>query len=107
MKVKLNVGDRVTLLRIIPFPKEGGRLAFKLVNDFIEELSFSPKDFKDFKLVEKDRQVSWKSSKDKEIEVEDVILEIIKNTLKQLDKEEKLDRYSYLLYERFITNLKM
>ena len=106
MKVKLNVGDRVSLLKIIPFPKEGGRLAFKLVDDFIANVSFSEKDFKDFKLIEKGGTISWGNSKDKEVEIGDVVLSIIKNSLTQLDKEEKLDRYSYLLYERFITNLK-
>ena len=106
MKIKLNVGDRVALLKIIPFPKEGNRLAFKLINDFMEDVSFSPKDFKDFKLIEKNNQISWKSSKDKEIEIVDVVLSIIRNSLTQLDKEKKLDRFSYLLYERFITNLK-
>ena len=106
MKVKLNVGDRVSLLKIIPFPKEGGRLAFKLIDDFIAAISFSEKDFKDFKIKEEKGQISWGATKDKEIEIGDVILSIIKNSLTQLDKEEKLDRYSYLLYERFITNLK-
>lgn len=100
--MKLNVGDRVALLKIIPLPKEGNRLTFKLIENLISEVSFSEKDFKDFGIIEKDGMIHWGKSEDKEIEIGEKAMEIIKDVLYELDKASKLDRYTYLLYEKFI-----
>ena len=91
-------------MNIIPIPKEGNRLSFKMIYDFLGELSFSDKDHKDFGIIEKDNRISWTNSVDKEIEIGDKLLEIIQNTLKDIDKAEKLNSDLYFLYERFVVN---
>ena len=104
MKTKLNVLDRVNLLKIIPIPKEGNRLAFKIIYEFIGELSFSDKDYKDFGIIEQNDEIRWKMSIDKEIEIGDKVLDIIQRVLIELDEIGKLDRHLYFLYERFVAN---
>ena len=104
MKTKLNVLERITLLKIMPIPKSGNRMAFKIIYDFIGELSFSDQDYKDFGIIEEDNKIRWTNSIDKEIEIGDKILEIIQNVLKELDKAEKLDNDLYFLHERFVVN---
>ena len=104
MKTKLSVLERITLLKIIPIPKEGNRLAFKMIYDLIGELSFSDKEYKDFGIAEKDNKISWIRSENKEIEIGDKLLEIIQNALKELDKAERLDNNLYFLHERFVVN---
>jgi len=69
--MKLNVLERITLLKIIPIPKEGNRMAFKMIYDFIGELSFSDQDYKDFGIIEKDNKIKWANSENKEIEIGD------------------------------------
>jgi hypothetical protein len=102
--MKLNVGDRISLLKIIPIPKEGSRMTFKIIYDLISELSFSDKDYKDFKIIENEGHISWTGSKDKDIEIGEKATEIIQEALKELDKAEKLNSYLFILYEKFITD---
>ena len=102
MKTKLSVLERITLLKITPVPKEGNRLAFKMIYDFLGELSFSEKDYKDFGIIEKENKIAWTKTGNKEIEIGDKLLEIIQNVLKELDKTEKLDNDLYFLHERFV-----
>lgn len=101
--MKLHVIERVKLMAIIPFPKEGNRMAFKIIDDLQKELSFSEKEYKEFKIKEDKTtgQISWENGKEKEIEIGEIANEIICEALRKLDKAGKFDVFYYRLSQRF------
>ena len=101
--MKLHVIERIKLMQILPFPKEGSRMTFKIIDDLQKELSFSEKEYKDFKIIENKTtgQISWKNSIEKEIEIGPIASDIICNTLSMVDKAGKFDIYYFELSKKF------
>lgn len=101
--MKLHVVERIKLMQILPFPKEGSRLTFQIIEDLLKDLSFSEKEHKDFKIVENKTtgQISWKNSIEKEIEIGPIASDIICNGLLEVDKVGKFDIYYFKLSKKF------
>ena len=99
--MKFSVKNRLLLNALLP--KEGSLLNLKLLRVLREELSFSEEEHKDLNIRQEDEMVVWNMEKDieKEIEVPETLVKIIKDTLKKLDKEEKLVEDHIELCEMF------
>jgi hypothetical protein len=104
--MKLHVGERVELLKLLPMPKEADYMTFKILIDLRSALSFTEKEFKDFKIIQKDGKISWEKSTPKEIKIGDVVIEMIQESLKKLNEIKKLNEYSFSLYEKFVETKK-
>jgi len=98
--MKLQVIERITLLQILP--KEGNYVTFKILIELKSALSVTEKEYKEFKMSEKDGIISWGSSKEKEIAIGEKGKQIIQEALKRLDEEKKLTEVTFKLYEKFI-----
>jgi len=100
--MKLSVIERITLMQILP--KEGSYLTFTILLELKSALSFNEKEFKEFGMVQKDTQIHWKKSVDKEIPIGEKAMDIIVSALQALDKAGKLTEQSFSLYDRFVKN---
>jgi len=100
--MKLHVIERIKLLNILPIPENGNYLTYKLMSKLIGDLSFSEKEYKLFGIKEENGQVTWKTSKEKEVQISDIPKAIIIEKLKQLDKENRMDIFYFNLADRFI-----
>lgn len=116
--MKLLLMERFQLLQILPM--EGSRLTGKIVSEFIKKLQPNVEEMKRCQIKEggqiyvephtkrpirvPEGQVMYEREKDKptEIEINDIILDIIKKTFKQMDETKKLPLYLNNLYDRFM-----
>ena len=101
--MKLNVLERLLLGGVIP--AEGNLVTLKLIRQLREDLSFTAEEHKHFGFVEEGEKIKWNpeyASEEKEIEINDVMLGVIKNQLKQMDKAEKLTENHLSLWEKFM-----
>lgn len=100
--MKLSVIERITLMQILP--KEGSYITFKILIELKSALSFNEKEFKEFGMVQKDTQIHWKKSVDKEIPIGEKAMDIIVSALKGLDQAGKLTEQTFALYNKFVKN---
>lgn len=114
--MKLNVRERLILLRILP--KEGNALTLKVLRLLREDLSFSDEDLTELEFKEPGEeyiengitkivqpgQLMWKQEADvgKEIMMEPARKDLVVKSLKKLDREEKLTEDMLSLYEKFV-----
>ncbi len=102
--MKLNLLERLTLLKILP--KENSFLTLKVVRGLTEKLGVEEKEFKEFGIIQdkKTGQITWneKGTKEKEFEIGEKENDIIIESLKGLDKEKKLVTEHLTLYEKFV-----
>lgn len=97
--MKLNVLERVTLMGLLP--SEANLVTFRILTDFKKALSFTEKEIKDFKIVQKDGRIFWGKSVDKEIAIGEQVKIIIEAALQKLDKEGKVNDGNVSLFEKF------
>lgn len=99
--MKFSVKNRLLLNSILP--REGSLLNLKLLRVLREELSFSEEEHKDLNIHQENEMVVWNMEKDieKEIEVPEPLVKVIKTTLEKLDKEETLIEDHIELCEMF------
>jgi len=97
--MKLNVLERVTLMGILP--PESNFVTFKILIDLKKALSFSEKEIKDFKIVQKEDRIFWGKSVDKEITIGEQAIIIINTALQKIDADGKVNEGNYLLFEKF------
>ena len=101
MKANLTIADRFAILSILP--AEGSFATLKLVRELREELSLTQTEIKDQKVEQVDDQITWANgAKTKEIEFGDFNAEMIKNALKTLNDNAKLEERHYSIYEQFV-----
>lgn len=102
--MKLSVADRLLLLNILP--KEGSLTTIKLMRELREELSFSEEENKKLGFKQEGDMVLWNFEADleKEIKISDILKDVIKKTLKELDKSEKLTEAHLGLWDMFVEN---
>lgn len=100
--MKLKILERLLMLDILP--KEGSFVTLKIVRKLREKVSFTEKEIKDFEITQNEKNVSWNIKIDSEIEKEfsDMETDMIKEKLKRLDDEKKLEEKHFTLYEKFI-----
>jgi hypothetical protein len=100
--MKLHVGERIELSKLLPLPKEADYMTFKILIDLRSALSFTEKEFKEFEISQKDGRISWKKSTPKEIKIGDTVIEMLQEPLKKLNEAKKLNEFSFPLYEKFV-----
>lgn len=106
--MRLNIPERIALLNILPV--EGNIVTLKIVRDLQNDLAFSEKEIKRFKMKNTrtssgGASVLWDSDftdETKEIEIGEVAKGIIVDALKTLDERKKLRMEMLTLYEKFV-----
>jgi len=99
--VKLNVKDRLRLLAILP--EQGDLLTLKIVRELREDLSFTEKEHKDWKIKVKGDMITWDDGGDeREYEFGEQANELIKKQLRELDLTKTLKILDLELWEKFI-----
>jgi hypothetical protein len=105
MKVTLKVSERIWLLGFLP--KEGDLITQRIVHALREKLGISDEDFKlyDIKQVpEMPGAIKWDTLKDVGVEYEfgDKTVEIISQSLLEVDKQKKVTEDFLILFDKFI-----
>jgi hypothetical protein len=105
--MKLTILERLMLLGILP--KESNIISLRIIADLRKELSFSEEEIKDAKIIGSGMNVTWDSTKDpvKDIEIGPAAFVIISDSLKGLDKTNKLTEQHISVYERFVEGEKL
>jgi hypothetical protein len=99
--MKLDVSERIRLLGILP--EKGNLLTLKIVSTLRDDLSFSEKELKDWKIVTTPDRITWADgSKEKEVKIGEKAKEIIVNRLKEMDEKEELTIPDINLWDRFV-----
>ena len=101
--MKLSIGERLLCLEILP--KEGNFLTLKLTRQATEELTFDEKEIKEAKLTQGENgRITWDASKDpnKDVKLNDIVVDLIKKELVELNKKEKLTQQYVSIYEKFV-----
>lgn len=102
--MELLIAERLNLLMILPQESSYSRL--KLLHTLREELSFSEKEHKQFKIQDKGNRITWdlQASEEylKDIPIGEIMFDVISKILQSLDKQEKLKDVQISLYEKFV-----
>ena len=101
--MKLGVGDRLTLLTILP--KEGDLTTLRIVRDLQISLSFTEEDHVKYKIREEGPQVFWDDAAEgKDVDIGRKAHSIICSAFEALDKQGKLEISCLATAERFLTD---
>jgi hypothetical protein len=101
-KMKLNLGERILLLSILP--KEGNFATLKILRDLQNILSPSEEEYKKFEIKQENGRFSWNNEgvKEKEIKIGEKATDLAIESLKKLDEEKKLTQNHFSLYKKFV-----
>lgn len=99
--MELSVLERVLLLNSLP--SEGDLTTIRLIREFREELSFSEEEHALLNFVQDGQQLKWDGKGiSKDIEITAPVVKLVRATLMQLEKQEKLNVGHISLYEKFV-----
>lgn len=99
--MKLDVGNRIRLLAILP--EKGNLLTLKIVRELREALSFSEKEHKDFGIKQMGDRIVWDVKiKAKAIKFGDQAKELVEKALRDLNEKDDLTIPDLALWELFI-----
>lgn len=102
--MKLNIVDRLVLMQILP--QQGNAKTLKLVKEFHGFLGLSDEELKDFEVKQdaKTGRINWnvEKEKDKEVEINKKINDLIVKSFERMNNEEKLPMEYLEVYEKFI-----
>ena len=101
--MKLSVMERLLTQNLLP--EKGSFTNLKLVRVARENLSFNEAENKALAFTQKGEQLAWTNdpnAKDKDIKVGEVVIEMVKKKLKELDEKEELTPDQMTLYEKFM-----
>ena len=105
--MKLNVGDRITLLGVLP--QEGNFITLKIIRDLQGKLSFQEAELKKYEIKQEQDgdkvRTTWNEkgiTEENEIEIGEKATDIIVKALKKIDELEKLTPPQMSVYEKFI-----
>lgn len=98
----MNVGERLTAMTMLP--QEGSFVTIQIVRDLSKKLGITAEEYKEFEIKEDNGKVFWnaKGNEDREIELADVEITMLKDALKKLDDANKLTQQHFSLYEKFV-----
>jgi len=101
MEVKLNVGERLVTISVLP--KEGNFVTIRMIRTLISRLGLSAEEIKSYEVAEVDGNVRWNAngSLSQPFVFADAEIDLIKKSLKKLDEENKLNQDTFLVYEKF------
>ena len=105
MKVTLKVSERIWLLGLLP--KEGDLLTQRVIHALREKLGISDEDWKLYDIQpipEIQGAIKWDTKKDVGVEYEfgDKTVEIIAQSLQEIDKQKKVTEDFLILFDKFI-----
>jgi hypothetical protein len=104
MKYELTILERLRLLEILP--GHGNILTLRIIGDLQNKIAFSEIELEKYELKQDDKNhIQWnreKGMESAEIELGKKEIEIIKNALEQLNKNERLTQEHIGLWEKFI-----
>lgn len=102
MKAKLHVIERIRLMQILP--REASYSTFKILLGLKSALSFSEEEHEEFGIREENGMIHWNKSVEKEFEIGERALDIIKECLQELDKQKKITEAIFPIYEKFMVD---
>ncbi len=102
--MKLNLGERITTLSILP--KESSFATLKIARDLQGVLAPSEEEIKEFEVSQEGQQIKWnaKGVEEKEIEIGEKATDLVVEALKELDTQKKLTARHLTLWAKFIEN---
>ena len=100
MTYKLHVIERIRLMQVLP--KESSYSTFKILMSLKSALSFTEEEYKEFGMSEENNMIHWRKSEEKEVEIGERALDIIKEAFRELDKNKKISDAIFPLYEKFM-----
>jgi ferric-dicitrate binding protein FerR (iron transport regulator) len=100
--MKLDVLERISVIGLLP--EKGSFTNLKLVRVARESLSFTEEESKLLDFQEEDGITRWQDGvvAEKDIKLGEIVTEIIKKSLKELDQKEELLPQQVELYEKFM-----
>jgi len=106
MKISLTLRERILLLSILP-KGEGSLLMQRVLRELKGKLGVSDEDWKTYdieQLPDVPGAVKWNLEKDKGVDFElgDKSIEIIKEALRELDKQKKVTEDFLSLYDKIL-----
>lgn len=119
MKIKLNLQERLVFLSLLP--KENNFTTLRIVRKVSKDIGVTDEEYKEFGIKPTgEGQVQWATNKDpkkkeeefkktqeeKEFEIGEIAIQLIKTELENLDKEKKLTQEHFPLYEKVVENTK-
>jgi len=98
--MKLNVQERLTLVRIIP--EKGNFVTMSTVEKLREVLSLSEEEVIKYELKQTNETVKWNEAgiKPSEVKISEVGMALIVKTLEEMDKKEELTTGQYQIFKR-------
>ena len=107
MKYQLNIMDRLVLIQVLmEAPKRGGYAFHKALRKVTEAIDFSDDKEREeigLNFDAENGRWSWKAdAREKEVEIPDVVENLIRAELKDLDKKEALAPEHIPVYEKFV-----
>jgi len=101
MEKKLNVGERLIILQVLP--KEGNFTTLRLIRDLAAKIGLSADELVEFDLQQDGDRIKWNDAGQEErafdLKLKEV--EIIMAELQKLDNESKLEFRHFSIFEKF------
>lgn len=100
--MKLNLLERIMIQNILP--KEANFATLKIMNNLRQSVAPSEEEYKEFEIKQVNDRIMWNAlgNEPREIEIGEKASDIIKDALKELDKDKKLTQDLFTLYEKFV-----
>jgi len=100
--MELDVLERISVIGLLP--EKGSFTNLKLVRVARESLSFTEEESKLLAFEENDGMTRWQDGvvSEKDIKLGEIVTEIVKKKLKELDQKEELTPEHVSLYEKFM-----
>lgn len=88
--MKLTIKNRMLINEL--YPKESNLISQILVKDINEKINITQKDIKKYEIKSNQNSLTWNTEKDKGLEVDftDKEIELLKEQVEKLDKENKI-----------------
>jgi hypothetical protein len=101
--MKLNFPERMIAVTVLP--KESNYVTIRVIRTLISKLSVSAEETKEFAIAQNGDAVTWNQNGfvEKEIEMNEIEIGLIRQQLKDLDSKNKLVPETISLYEKFCT----
>jgi len=102
----LSAKERITLLGILP--GQGNFRTLSAVQKLRDNLIFTEQEAKTWEIRQEEDRVFWNPEKTKDVDIQigEIGLEVIEESLSNLDKDKKLTTDHLSLWDKFIENKK-
>lgn len=102
--MKLNLHDRLIFLSLLP--REENFSTMRIIRKVSKDLGITDEEYKEYEVKQLENgKISFdpvKGQEEKEFEIGEVAIHLIKTALEKLDKEKKLVQEHLSIYEKFV-----